>query len=145
MLDVVIRYCHFLALFGLAAALIIENMAIAETISQEDMRNLLRVDAVYGLCAMLTLLFGLTLWLWLGKPSAFYSENPLFRLKLGLFILVALFSVYPTIFFIRHRHSEAESIRVPIAVRVLLKTELLMLPLIAVLAYLMARGIGLSA
>lgn len=144
MLYVLIRYLHFFAIFGLAGALIIENMAIKETISNEDIRNLAKVDAVYGLCAILTLLFGLVLWLWIGKPRTFYSGNPLFQLKLGLFVFIALLSIYPTVFFIKNRNSVANSIVVPKAVRLLMKTELILLPIIPVLAYLMARGIGLN-
>lgn len=145
MLDVLIRYLHFFAIFGFAGALIIENIAIKESISPEDIRNLAKVDAVYGICAILTFLFGLALWLWLGKPREFYSTNPLFQLKLGLFLLIALLSIYPTVFFVRNQNSNEESIAVPRPVRVLLRTELILLPLLPVLAWLMARGIGLSA
>ena len=144
MLYVLIRYLHFFAIFGVAGALIIENMAIKETIDKEDISNLAKVDAVYGLCAILTLLFGLVLWLGVGKPADFYSGNPLFHIKLGLFAFIALLSLYPTVFFVKNKKREVESITVPKAVRVLLKTELILLPIIPVLAYLMARGFGLN-
>ncbi|NQV71349.1 MAG: DUF2214 family protein [Pseudohongiella sp.] len=140
-----VRLLHFAAIFALAGALIIENMALKPTINAEDARNLAKVDAVYGASAVLVFLFGLTLWLWVGKPSAFYSANPLFQIKLGLFILLAILSIYPTLFFIRHRRAETDAIRVPNAVAVLIKIELLLLLFIPVLAFLMARGIGLSA
>ena len=140
-----IRLLHFAAILVLAGALVIENMALKAEINAEDARNLARVDGIYGLSAVLTFLFGLTLWLWVGKPSTFYSGNPLFQIKLGLFLLLALLSIYPTVFFIKHRRSEAESIKVPKAVGVLIKLELVLLVFIPVLAFLMARGIGLAA
>lgn len=138
-----IRLLHFAAIFVLAGALIIENMALKPEIDAEDARNLAKVDAVYRVSAILVLLFGLTLWLWVGKPSEFYSTNPLFQIKLGLFIAVAILSIYPTLFFSKHRHSEQDAIIVPRAVATVIKIELLVLLCIPVLAFLMARGIGL--
>ena len=104
MAYILFRYLHFIAIIGLAGALIIENSAISPTISGEDSRNLAKVDAVYGVCAVLVLFFGLVLWLWVGKPGEFYSQNPLFVVKLGLFIIVAILSISPTIFLFKNRN-----------------------------------------
>ena len=103
------------------------------------------MDVVYGIAAVLTLLLGLTLWLWVGKPSEFYSLNPIFQFKLGLFFLLALLSIYPTMFFLRNRKSTADAIEVPPAIGLLTKLELVLLFIIPLLAFLMARGIGLDA
>lgn len=144
MLYPLIRTLHFIAIFMLAGALVIENMALKPIIDGEDARNLAKVDAVYGIGAVLTLLFGLTLWLWVGKPSEFYSLNPIFQIKLGLFFLLALLSIYPTIFFVRNRRSTAAAIVVPRSIGILTKLELVLLFIIPLLAFLMARGIGFS-
>lgn len=144
MLYTLIRTLHFAAIFVLAGALVIENMALKPTINGEDARNLATVDALYGAGAALTLLFGLILWLWVGKPSEFYSLNPVFHFKLGLFFLLALLSIYPTIFFLRNRKSTADVIEVPRLIAILTKLELGILFIIPLLAFLMARGIGLS-
>jgi len=145
MAYVIVRYLHFIAILVLAGALLIENMATTRTINGEDARNLARVDAVYGLSAALVLLCGLTLWFWVGKPAAFYSGNPLFHLKVGLFVLMGLLSLYPTRFYLRHRKSTAKQISVPRPLIWVLRTEIGLLLLLPVLAVLMARGIGLSA
>jgi len=145
MAYVIVRYLHFIAILVLAGALLIENMATTRTINGEDARNLARVDAVYGLSAALVLLCGLTLWFWVGKPTAFYSGNPLFHLKVSLFVLMGLLSLYPTRFYFRHRKSTAEQISVPRPLIWVLRTEIGLLLLLPVLAVLMARGIGLSA
>lgn len=139
-----LRVLHFAAIFTLAGALIIENIALKQVISAEDARNLAKVDRVYGISAFFVFSFGLILWLWVGKPSAFYSANLLFQLKLGLFILMAFASIYPAVFFLSHRRSTADSIIVPKAIIRLLRLELLLLLIIPVLARLMARGIGLD-
>jgi len=139
------RLLHFAAIFAFAGALAIENMAIKPQISGEDARNLAKVDAVCGISAIAVLAFGLTLWLWVGKPSEFYSSNPLFHVKVGLFALMALCAVVPTVFFNKNRKSEEEVIEVPKLLRLLLKFQLVLLVIIPVLALLMARGIGISA
>lgn len=141
----VVRLLHFAAIFAFAGALAIENMAIKPQITGEDARNLARVDAVCGISAILVLAFGLTLWLWVGKPSEFYSSNPLFHAKIGLFALMAVCAVVPTVFFNKHRKSEEEAIEVPQLLRLLLKFQLALLVIIPVLAVLMARGIGISS
>ena len=140
-----VRLLHFAAIFAFAGALAIENMAIKPQISGEDARNLAKVDAVCGISAIAVLAFGLTLWLWVGKPSEFYTSNPLFHVKVGLFALMALCAVVPTVFFNKNRKSEEEVIEVPKLLRLLLKFQLVLLVIIPVLALLMARGIGISA
>jgi putative membrane protein len=141
---ILFRYLHFIAILVLSGALLIENMAISRTISGEDARNLARVDAVYGISALLVLLFGLTLWLWVGKPAEFYSGNVIFHLKLGIFVLIALLSIYPTLFFLRHKKATAESLPVPALVVWTVRAEIGLLLTLPVLAVLMARGIGLN-
>lgn len=141
---ILFRYLHFIAILVFAGALLIENMAISRNISAEDARNLAKVDAIYGLSALLVFLFGLTLWLWVGKPGEFYSGNVVFHLKVGLFVLIALLAIYPTVFFIRHRNSTAESLIVPVPVIWILRTEAALLLVLPVLAVLMARGVGLD-
>jgi len=143
MLDIVVRYLHFFAIFGFAGALLIENMAIAARIDQEDAHNLPKVDAVYRLCAVLTFSFGFVLWRWVGRPSEFYTDNLLFQLKLALFVLIALLSIYPTLFFNRNRNTTAQSLKVPGTIRVILKVELLALVLMFVLANMMTRSFEL--
>ncbi|MDE0982542.1 MAG: DUF2214 family protein, partial [Gammaproteobacteria bacterium] len=88
-----VRLLHFAAIFAFAGALVIENMAIKPQITGEDARNLVKVDAVCGISALFVLTFGLTLWLWVGKPSEFYSSNPIFHAKLGLFTLMVLCAI----------------------------------------------------
>jgi len=141
-MDVLIRYLHLFAVIVLAGTLIIENVAIGKQITREDLRNLLKVDAVYGASAGLVAILGISLWLWVGKPSAFYTSNPVFHAKIALFIAVGLISIYPTVFFIRQRKTEVETILVPTGVIRALRIELTLLAFIPILAFLMARGIG---
>lgn len=141
----VFRLLHFAAIFTLAGAVVIENMAINPQISGEDARNLAKVDAVAGISAVLVLLLGLALWLWVGKPAAFYSTNPVFHVKIGLFALMVILAIPTALFFRKHRNSDSVGIEVPRHLRLALKFQLVLLLIIPLLALLMARGIGLSA
>lgn len=138
------RLLHFAAIFAFAGALVIENMAIKPQITGEDARNLAKVDSIVGISAAFVLAFGLTLWLWVGKPAEFYSSNPIFHAKIGLYFLMAVFAIAPTLFFIKHRKSEADVIEVPSFLRLMLRFQLVLLVVIPVLALLMARGIGIG-
>ena len=144
MLYTLFRYLHFLAIFVFAGSLVIENMAIKPIINGEDARNIAKVDAAYGISAVLVFAMGLVLWLGVGKPSEFYTDNPVFQGKILLFIIIVLVSIYPTSFFIKHRNSESEVIEVPRMVPILLKLELIALIVIPVLAFMAAQGIGLT-
>ncbi|MFT4672022.1 MAG: putative membrane protein [Pseudohongiellaceae bacterium] len=136
---------HLIAIFALVGAIVIENIATKPTITKEDIINLARVDAAAGISAILTLGFGLALWFGVGKPAEFYTSNPIFHGKLGLFALLVVFGAYPANFFFKQRSTQADTIDVPKSVRVFLKIELLIVFIIPLLAFLMARGIGLPS
>jgi len=145
MLFELLRYFHFFAIFGIAGTIIIENIAIQPAITSEDVENLIKIDTVYQVCLILVLLIGLTLWVGVGKGSSFYSENPLFLVKIGLFTLLVLISIYPTLFYRQNKGNNGEKIPVPSIVPLILKAELALLLIIPLFAFLMARGIGLPS
>lgn len=112
--------------------------------TRNELARLAKIDAIYGIAALTLLIAGLILWLAsVGKPAVFYSKNWIFHAKISLFITVGLLSVYPTVFFIKSRKGDPETtIKVPGAVFMCLRLELLLLLIIPLLAGLMAKGIG---
>ncbi|MFT4862980.1 MAG: putative membrane protein [Pseudohongiellaceae bacterium] len=145
MTYIIIRLLHLGAILVLAGAVIIENIAIKPVINTEDAHNLATVDRVAGFSAALTLGLGMMLWLVVGKPSAFYSSNPLFHAKVAVFVVLVAAASYPAVFFNRHRATTEPEIVVPKTILLLLKLELVLLLTLPVLAYLMARGVGLNS
>jgi putative membrane protein len=145
MIDIAVRYLHYLAVFVLAGTILIQNMAIKRTITSEDVQNLAKISAAHGIGLILVFAFGLILWLWVGKPGEFYSLNLIFHAKLGLFALLALLSIISGIFFFKNQSLEIDSLDVPGLIILCLRLKLALLVVIPVLASLMARGIGLSA
>lgn len=141
--DLLIRYLHFIGILVLAGSLISEWLLLKPVHSRAELRRLSLIDAAYGLASLLVVGAGLGMWLAGGKPSSYYSDNPLFITKLVLAGVLGLLSAYPTIFFIRHSRGEAsEQVSVPPLIRWLVIAELIVLACIPALAVLMAVGIG---
>ncbi len=139
------RLLHFAALFCLFGSIVIENIAIKAEINQEDIRNLAKIDRIAGFSVIAVTAFGLILWFSIGKPAEFYSSNIIFHWKLAVFLLLIIIATFPAVFFHKNRLSTEPTLEVPRLIRVLLKAELLLMLIIPILAFLMARGIGLEA
>lgn len=142
MTEVIVRYFHFIGIIVLASMLVTQNVLIAKSISKETLTKLTRVDAFYGLGAMLTLACGLLLWFTVGKSASFYNSNPIMHTKATLFIVVGVLSIFPTVFFNRNRRNETPKIEIPNNILVIKRLELVGLLIIPLLAVLMARGVG---
>ncbi len=141
---ILLRYAHFLSIFILVSSIVAEHLLLKPQMSRREIRRLSIIDAVYGISALLVVGIGLTLWFGGGKPAEFYSKNFLFHTKVGLFVLMAILSIYPTIFFLKNRKGESleEIVEMPKMIVMLVRLELLLIVVIPLLATLMAQGVG---
>lgn len=144
MLDLLIRYAHFLGIMIVFASLFSEHLLLKPEIDKQTLKKLLVVDGVYGASAIVVFIMGGMLWFSVGKPAEFYSANPLLHVKVSLFILVGLLSIVPTVFFMKHRKVDAMAISVPKKIIMIIRFELALLLVIPLLAVLMAHGVGLN-
>ena len=144
LLYVFFRFLHFVAIFGVTAAVIIENVAVKPSISKEDAINLAKISLIDNVSLLLTLMAGFTLWFWVGKPSEFYTENPVFLAKLIIFSIILVFGFFPFNFFKRNKKSIQESLLVPPITIFCVRLRGALLIVAVMLAFLTARGIGLS-
>ncbi len=144
--EIILRYLHFISIFAIVGTLVSEHLLLKPQLTRKEIGRLANIDGIYGLAALLLLGVGLTLWLGgIGKPTDYYSKNWIFHSKLTLFVLIGLFSIYPTIFFLKNRKGNPDDlVSVPKSIFLLLRLELLLLFIIPILAGLMAKGIGLS-
>jgi putative membrane protein len=142
--EALARSFHFIGIFGLFAALVSEHLLIKPEMSKPEMKKLAIVDSIYGLSAITILVAGLLLWFVVGKPAEFYSQNPVFHAKLTLFVLIAVLSVYPTVFFIKNRNPHVAITKVPRKIIILIRIQLMLVLVIPFLATTMAKGFGLS-
>ena len=138
------RYLHLIAAAVFAGALIIKNFAIGRLISQRDAHNLAWISTFSFLSSLVIAGCGTALWFWTGKPAAFYSGNPVFHVKIGLFLVLLSCLSYTAVFFNRHRKTNAAEITVPATIKLSLRCAMLCLVLIPILAWAMAKGLGLS-
>ena len=132
-----LAFIHHLAAFGLVSALVVESVLIKGELTPAVARKLARTDRVLGISATLLLVVGLVRVFWFEKGAAYYFQNAAFLAKLGLFIAVALLSIYPTVKFIRG----VDAASVP-RIRRILHLELAGVVLILLFAALMADGVG---
>jgi putative membrane protein len=145
--DAVYAYLHFAAILALASALVAEALLLRGAPGLTMLRALRRADLVYGVSAGLVLATGLAR-LYLGATgAAFYAHNPVFWTKMGLFVLVGLVSIPPTVRILRwNRRAAADASFFPAAAelqatRRLVLAELHLLALVPLAAVFMARGL----
>ncbi len=143
------RIVHFGGIFVVAATVLIHYIAFAPTISREDARNLYKVDIAFWAASCITLIAGLVLWLFVGKPAEFYTANSLFHTKVALFLGLLLCSIPPSKFLRKEgRHEVGEDdanikMETPTMSRSLVRGKFLTIAVILICAFLIARGVGL--
>lgn len=144
--EILLRYIHFVSIFAIVSSIVSEHLLLKPSLKRKEIDRLSKIDGVYGFTVLVLLGAGLTLWLGeYGKPEEFYSQNALFQTKLGLFLVIGLLSIYPTVFFFKNRKGDpAELVTIPKSIFWMIRFELLLVFTIPLLAGLMAKGIGLS-
>lgn len=142
---ILFRYLHFISIFGVVACLISEYCLLQNEMSGNEIKRIFKIDGLYGFFALTIVAAGLILWFSVGKPAEYYTKNPIFHAKVGLYVIVGLLSLYPTRFLWKYRKaSDVEIINVPKNLKRVIAIELIILFLIPLLAALMAQGIGLK-
>lgn len=142
--DIFVRYLHFISLIVLMAAVLGQHLLLKPSMKRSAIATVQRIDIVYAVMVVIVLATGFAQWFWVGKPAEFYSKNPVFHVKVTLFLIVGLVSIYPSVFLGKGKKGDPEEvIEVPIGVIMSIRAELLLLFLMPLLATLMARGIGI--
>lgn len=146
--DALVAYLHYLSIIALGICLAYEQVLYRREMTLREARLLVRIDALYGISALTVLASGLLRVFAVGKPAAFYLDNPVFYAKLALFLGVALLSLPPTFHYLGWRRAlaagELPEVADPVRRRMrgCLHAEVTLFLLIPLLAALMARGIG---
>jgi putative membrane protein len=144
-----IAYGHYLSFMVCFGALVLERRLIRADPNRADATLMVITDVVYGIAALGLLLSGIGRVLHFGQGSAFYTENPLFWWKVGVYLAVGGLSLYPTITYILWaiplRKGELPKVSEALAQRLrwILNIELVGFATIPLMATLMARGVGL--
>lgn len=144
-----VAYVHYVSFMLCFGALVLERRLIRPDPGKADATLMVITDVVYGIAALAVLGSGILRVLYFGQGSAFYTENPLFWWKVGVYLAVGGLSLYPTITYILWaiplRKGELPKVSESLAQRLrwILNIELVGFAAIPLLATLMARGVGL--
>ena len=147
-MSALFAFLHHLAAFALVGALAVEFALVRTDITPTNARRILVADAIYGAAAGTILVVGMLRVFFFEKGAAYYFHSAPFIIKLSLFAVVGLLSIYPTRHFLAWRQPlrqgaaptlDAEKLR---KVRRIIHWELVALVALILCAALMARGIG---
>lgn len=143
MLDLTLAIAHHLLVFALFGILFAELMLVRRGMDLATVGRVGRIDLAYGALAGLIIMVGFARAVLAAKGWAYYSQNGFFWAKVGVFLLIGLLSVPPTIAFIRWRTAGLaptdDQVR---GVRRFIHAETALFALLPALAAAMARGYG---
>jgi len=139
-------FLHHLCAFTLVAALAIEFTLIRQELTLSSARRLQVTDLVLGVAAGLLLVIGLSRVFFFEKGASYYWHSHAFLVKFGLFVVVSLLSIIPTMEFLSWRGA-IKAGQVPVIeasrrrrVTAIMHVELFAIVIILLCAAIMARG-----
>jgi putative membrane protein len=101
-MAVVVAWIHYVVIMLMMATLLAEHLALKPTLTVTQARTLQRLDIIYGVAATLVLVTGI-MRMYLEKGVTYYLQSGAFHALVGIFVLVAVLSIYPTVTFLRWR------------------------------------------
>jgi len=146
--DAILAYLHFGAIFTLIWFLAKEWTLLRAGTANVDLERLASADAGFGISAGIVLVTGALRAVYGIKGWMFYAHNPAFHVKIGLFVLVGLISIGPTLMFLRWRKARRQDASFRVSepewkrARRWIMIELHLIALIPLAAVIMSRGLG---
>jgi putative membrane protein len=148
-LDLILEFAHHLSVFSLIAIVAAEFVLIVPGLGGAALARVGRLDSAYGGVATLIIVVGFLRVFFGDAGSGFYITNPVFWTKIGLFVLMGILSVPPTLAILRWRReaktnpgfgAPADAVA---RVKRFFLAEFVVFAFIPIAAAMMARGIGL--
>jgi putative membrane protein len=145
--DLHLAIAHHLLIFILFGILVSELVLVTKGISGAGVTRVASIDLWYGIVALLIVIAGFLRVSFGAKGWAYYSANPFFWAKLGVFVLIAVLSAWPTLQYIGWRKRFRTTGSAPgddaiSSVRRILWLETALFALLPAFAAAMARGYG---
>ncbi|UXH78111.1 DUF2214 family protein [Roseateles amylovorans] len=101
-LEALLAGLHIVAILSLVVFLSSQaTLCRSAWMNAAVLHRLVRLDTIYGVTAVAVLLTGLARAWWGMKGGGWYWHQPLLHFKLGLFIVIGLLSIKPTLTFRR--------------------------------------------
>ena len=147
--SALVAYVHYLGIIICFGALMFERIMLKINLSKNETISIIIADLVYGIAGLAILITGILRVKYYGQGGEFYTGNPIFWVKVSLYIVIGLISLYPTTTYILWAIPLSRN-NLPIIsenlvkrFRLIITTELVGFLVIPFFATLMSRGIGL--
>ena len=147
-LEAILAYLHLLPILTMVVFIASEAaLCRVQWLNAAVVERLAKVDRVYGIAAFAVLATGVARTVLGIKGTAWYWTNPLLHVKLTLFIVVGLMSIFPTLTFLRWRKALRADGTLPPEAEILKTRKLVMvqahlIAIIPLVAVFLARGFG---
>lgn len=146
-MNILIPYLHFIGIMLLMGALFAEYVLLRPGITKNQIKLLTVADLIFGISALLVLGSGLLRWFVVDPKGAdYFNHQPLFHIKLTIFVVIAILSIFPTLKFLKWRkQSRADDAFIPEEKDIkkqltFVRIELLLIAIIPLLAVMVANG-----
>ena len=144
-----VAYIHYLGIILCFSALLYERISLKIDLNKKEVINMILADVIYGIAGLAILITGILRVKYFGQGGEFYINNPIFWVKVSLYVVIGLISLYPTATYILWAIPLSKN-KLPIIsenlvkrFRLIITTELIGFAVIPFFATLMSRGIGL--
>ena len=148
--SALVAYIHYLGIILCFGSLLFERLTLKVDLSRKETISMIIADIAYGIAGVAILITGILRVKYYGQGADFYTHNPVFWIKVGLYIFVGLLSLYPTTTYIlwaiplsKNKLPEISKNLVD-RFRLIITAELIGFATIPIFATLMSRGIGLT-
>jgi putative membrane protein len=147
-LEAILAYLHLLAILTMVVFISSEAaLCRVQWLNAAVVERLAKVDLVYGIAAIMVLATGVARTVWGVKGTAWYWTNPLLHVKLTLFIVIGIVSIFPTMTYLRWRKALRAGGSLPSEgeikkTRKLVMVQAHLIALIPLVAVFLARGFG---
>ena len=144
-----VAYIHYLGIIICFGALMFERIILKQNLSKNETISIILADVIYGIAGLAILITGILRVKYYGQGGDYYTGNPIFWIKVSLYIIVGLISLYPTTTYILWAIPLSKNKLPDISenlvkrFRLIIMTELVGFAVIPFFATLMSRGIGL--
>lgn len=148
--SALVAYVHYLCIILCFGALIFERLSLKTDLNKKEAISIVLADIIYGLAGLMLIITGILRVRYFGQGAEFYTQNPLFWIKVTSYIAVGLLSLYPTVTYILWAIPLSKNNLPEIThqlvkrFRLIINIELLGFSIIPLMATLMSRGVGLS-
>ncbi|RYF34400.1 MAG: DUF2214 family protein [Comamonadaceae bacterium] len=147
-LEAILAYLHILAILTMVVFISSEAaLCRVQWLNAAVVERLARIDMVYGIAAIAVLATGIARTAWGVKGTSWYWTNPLLHVKLTLFIVIGVISIFPTLTYFRWRKTLRSSGALPPEAEIKKTRKLVivqahLIVLIPLVAVFLARGFG---